>query len=77
MQSVHRISFIKTNGAITIGCTGFDGGEMQNIVDINLHVPAYRGEYGPVEDIFTLFTRAWGWNEGVSFRLDYQLINLC
>jgi D-sedoheptulose 7-phosphate isomerase len=51
---VEAIGYAKAHGAITIGCTGFDGGEMQKIVDINLHVPTHRGEYGPVEDVFTI-----------------------
>ncbi len=48
------LRYANEHGAITIGCTGFDGGAMHQIVDINLHVPTYRGEYGPVEDIFTI-----------------------
>ena len=38
-------------GAVTIGMTGFDGGRMKKITDINLHVPTFKGEYGPVEDV--------------------------
>lgn len=48
------LHYAKDQGAITIGCTGFDGGEMHQIIDISLHVPTPRGEYGPVEDIFTI-----------------------
>ena len=49
------LCYAKEHGAITIGCTGFDGGATHQMVDINLHVPTYRGEYGPVEDVFTIF----------------------
>ena len=50
---VEALRYAKDNQAITIGCTGFDGGEVRGVVDLNLHVPTHRGEYGPVEDIFT------------------------
>jgi len=48
------LRYAKEHGAITIGCIGFDGGMMHQIADINLHVPTPHGEYGPVEDIFTI-----------------------
>ncbi len=48
------LRYAKEHGAITIGCTGFDGGAMSQLTNINLHVPTHRGEYGPVEDIFTI-----------------------
>ena len=41
-------------GAVTIGCCGFDGGSLQKIVDICIHIPTPVGEYGPVEDIFNI-----------------------
>jgi D-sedoheptulose 7-phosphate isomerase len=41
-------------GARTIGCTGFDGGALRQMVDVNLHVPARAGEYAPVEDVFQI-----------------------
>ena len=48
------IRYAKDTGAKTIGCTGFDGGELKKITDINLHVPTDFGDYGPVEDVFTV-----------------------
>jgi D-sedoheptulose 7-phosphate isomerase len=41
-------------GALTIGCTGFDGGVLRQMVDVNLHVPTRAGEYAPVEDVFQI-----------------------
>ncbi|HEV8660583.1 MAG TPA: SIS domain-containing protein, partial [Thermoanaerobaculia bacterium] len=38
-------------GAITVGLTGFDGGELRRLAQIAVHVPTSKGEYGPVEDI--------------------------
>jgi D-sedoheptulose 7-phosphate isomerase len=35
---------------ITVGLTGFDGGELARVVDLRIHVPTCVGSYGPVED---------------------------
>jgi len=51
---LEAIRYAKEIGALTIGCTGFDGGALRPMVDINLHVPTPRGEYGPVEDVFQI-----------------------
>ena len=48
------VRYAKEIGAITISCTGFDGGELKKITDINLHMPTKHGDYGPVEDVFTI-----------------------
>jgi D-sedoheptulose 7-phosphate isomerase len=36
--------------AITVGLTAFDGGKLKDMVDISVHVPTDKGEYGPAED---------------------------
>jgi D-sedoheptulose 7-phosphate isomerase len=51
---VEALRYAKAHGATTIGCTGFSGGSMQQFTDINLHVPTHQGEYGPVEDVFSI-----------------------
>ena len=38
-------------GATLIALTGFGGGEIAKIADIDFQVPSLRGEYGLVEDI--------------------------
>ncbi|MFA6189458.1 MAG: SIS domain-containing protein [Sulfuricurvum sp.] len=43
--------YAKSIGATIIGITGFDGGELKHLSDINFHVDAPSGEYGLVEDI--------------------------
>jgi D-sedoheptulose 7-phosphate isomerase len=48
------VRYAKENGAKTIGCTGFEGGQLKNMTDINLHMPTDYGDYGPVEDVFTI-----------------------
>jgi D-sedoheptulose 7-phosphate isomerase len=52
---LEAVRFAKKQGVCTIGCTGFDGGILNMISDISFHIPTLKGEYGPVEDIFTVF----------------------
>jgi D-sedoheptulose 7-phosphate isomerase len=51
---IEAVEYAREKGAFTIGCTGFDGGKLGKLVDINLHIPTPKGEYGPVEDIFMI-----------------------
>jgi D-sedoheptulose 7-phosphate isomerase len=44
------IDVAKQKGAINVGLTAFDGGKMKVMVDISVHVPTEKGEYGPAED---------------------------
>ena len=46
---VNAINLAKSGGAKTIGFTGFDGGELGLLVDVNLHVPSHSIEH--VEDV--------------------------
>ena len=47
---LRAIDLARERGNLTIGLTGFDGGALRERVQIALHVPTERGEYGPVED---------------------------
>lgn len=47
---VRAVAHAKAVGAITIGLTGFDGGQLRRLVEIDVHVPTDHGEYGPAED---------------------------
>jgi D-sedoheptulose 7-phosphate isomerase len=51
---VEAVRFARQRGAITLGCCGFDGGALQELADICLHVPSKRGEYGLVEDVMMI-----------------------
>ena len=44
------IDTAKKMNAITVGISAFDGGKMKEMVDVSLHVPTEKGEYGPAED---------------------------
>lgn len=52
---LRAMQYAKDNGAKTVGITGFEGGELKGMVDLNLHVPTAKGEYGPVEDLHMIF----------------------
>ncbi|MFC2055169.1 hypothetical protein ACFLV7_12885 [Chloroflexota bacterium] len=47
---VEAIRYTNEKGALTIGCTGYDGGVIRQITDIDLRVPPYHGEFRSVED---------------------------
>jgi D-sedoheptulose 7-phosphate isomerase len=42
--------FARTKNIKVLSLTGFDGGELKGISDVNIHVKSDFGEYGPVED---------------------------
>ena len=48
---IRAIEYVNSNGGISIGLLGFDGGKMKEICHYYIHVKTMKGEYGPVEDI--------------------------
>lgn len=48
---IKAADYAKDIGSKLVGITGFDGGRLKEISDINFHVDAPVGEYGLVEDI--------------------------
>ena len=48
---VEAIEYANDNGAVTVGLTGFDGGRLAELAQIQVHAPTNRGEYGPAEDV--------------------------
>lgn len=47
---VEAVRLANQREAVTIGCGGFDGGQLKEVASVFLHVPSHPGEYGPVED---------------------------
>jgi D-sedoheptulose 7-phosphate isomerase len=47
---IRAIEYANDAGAITVGLTGFDGGELKRIAGHGVHAPTGAGEYGPAED---------------------------
>lgn len=52
---IKAVKYAKECHAKVIGLTGFDGGELKSLSDINFHVQTDKGEYGLVEDIHMIF----------------------
>lgn len=51
---VAAAEYAKANAVPVIGCTGFDGGRLKQLADVSFHIETPRGEYGPVEDAFSV-----------------------
>lgn len=47
---IKAVEYANSNGGITIGMTGFDGGKLKGICHHCCHVRTTKGAYGPVED---------------------------
>lgn len=45
------VDYVNSNGGITVGMTGFDGGKLKDICQHCCHVKTIKGAYGPVEDV--------------------------
>jgi D-sedoheptulose 7-phosphate isomerase len=52
---INAVNYAKEVGCSVVGITGFDGGKLRCISDVNLHVDAPKGEYGLVEDVHMIF----------------------
>ncbi len=48
---IKAVNYSKDIGAKVIGITGFDGGKLKELADINFHVQTEKNNYGLVEDI--------------------------
>ena len=54
--------YVKSKKGKIIGFSGFDGGELKFLADINVVVETEKGEYGPVEDIHMILDHLMhGW----------------
>lgn len=51
LNVIKAIEYANSNGGISIGLLGFDGGRMKEICHYYIHVKTVKGEYGPVEDL--------------------------
>jgi D-sedoheptulose 7-phosphate isomerase len=60
-NSKNLIEAIEQSGKIgmkTVAITGFGGGHIARLVDLNVHVPSEIGEYGQIEDIHSIILHA-------------------
>ena len=53
---IRTIEYANSNGGISIGLLGFDGGKMKEVCHYCIHVETMKGEYGPVEDIHLILS---------------------
>lgn len=63
---ISAVEYAVSKGAVTVGLTGFDGGRLAELVDINVHAPTLPGEYGPAEDVHMILDHLivsflWEW----------------
>lgn len=56
LNVLKAVDYVNQCQGITIGLTGFDGGELKKKTDYCILVPTNKGEYGPVEDIHLIVT---------------------
>lgn len=52
---VRGVEYANAHGAFTIGCCGFNGGKLKEISQLAIHTPSSKDEYGPIEDVFSVF----------------------
>jgi len=57
---VKGIEYAKQRHCKTVSLTGFDGGKLREISEHSVHVPSFKGEYGPVEDYHMIFDHIVG-----------------
>lgn len=73
---IKAVEYAKEMKTTIIGLTGFDGGRLKELSDINLHFETHRGEYGLVEDahsiinhlMFTYFKKKGEYETGIKSR---------
>lgn len=63
---VQAMEYAVSLGTVTVGLTGFDGGRLAEMVDINIHAPTLEGEYEPAEDVHMILDHLivsflWQW----------------
>ncbi len=52
---IHAVKYAKEHHATIIGLTGFDGGKLKKLSDINYHIETAKNQYGLVEDLHMIF----------------------
>jgi D-sedoheptulose 7-phosphate isomerase len=50
----------KQKSCLVVGLTGFDGGQLKKLSNLNIHIPSQKGEYGPVEDLHMIVNHLIG-----------------
>ena len=56
---IKAIQYANDNGGVTIGLTGFEGGKLKSLSQINVHVSSKH--YGRIEDLHTVIVHIFGY----------------
>jgi D-sedoheptulose 7-phosphate isomerase len=51
LNVIKAVEYANSNGGITVGMVGFDGGMLKNLCHCCIYVKSIKGAYGPVEDV--------------------------
>ncbi|MEO5364135.1 MAG: SIS domain-containing protein [Magnetococcus sp. DMHC-8] len=70
---LRAIEYAREHGGLTVGLTGFDGGQLRGMVQLSVHVPSNPGEYGPVEDVHMILDHLVGGYLMLSVRAESAL----
>lgn len=54
LSIIKAVEYAGKIGSKVVGLTGFDGGQLRLLSDINIHFPTQKGEYGLVEDAHSI-----------------------
>tara|TARA_B100000686_G_scaffold84461_1_gene91291 strand:- start:6792 stop:7445 length:654 start_codon:yes stop_codon:yes gene_type:complete len=57
---IKAVEYANLNGSLTVGITSFDGGQLQKIASLGVHIPTNKGEYGPAEDAHMIINHLIG-----------------
>lgn len=57
---IKAVEYANSNGGVSVGLTGFDGGKLRQAARISILVPTDKGEYGPVEDVHMIIDHLAG-----------------
>ena len=52
---IKAVEYAKKHKATILGLTGFDGGKLKQLSDINFHIATQKDDYGLVEDLHLIF----------------------
>lgn len=66
---LNAADWIKSKNGYLVGLTSFDGGALKEASDLNIHVPAEKGEYGPAEDIHMMICGLIGTLLRIKFKV--------
>lgn len=55
LNVIRAVEYANEVGATTVGFTGMNGGKLKDVASLSIHTPSDTDEYGPVEDIFSIF----------------------